>query len=241
MREILAKINKLSSSRYVRMAYNMLKSMAEGGKENWASAVRDLLCMNGFAFAWWNGSVGDETHFLTEFQQRLKDCFIQNWHSRLEPSGRYEAYKTFKSVLEKEKYLEVIQNQQIWKASTRFRLGIGQILTHKRRYTDENTVMLRCPLCNGETENEVHLLATCAWYDHIRQKYLSIHFDSEVFQYNCMHALATQHSSSRPISAMSIYIFYALRLRDEQISINCNTDLHLLTILLTVNTKLKIE
>ena len=78
------------------MAYNILKSMTEEGKENWASAVRDLLCTNGFAFAWWNGSVGDETRFLTEFQQRLKDCFIQNWHSRLESSGRYEVYKTFK-------------------------------------------------------------------------------------------------------------------------------------------------
>ena len=78
------------------MAYNMLKSMAEEDKENWASAVRDLLCTNCFDFAWWNGSVGDETRFLTEFQQRLKDCFIQNWRSRLESSGRYEVYKTFK-------------------------------------------------------------------------------------------------------------------------------------------------
>ena len=119
----------------------------------------------------------------------------------------------------------MIQNQQIRKAFTRFRLGISQILTHKRRYTDENVVMLRCPLCNGETENEVHLLATCAWYDHIRQKYLSERFDLEVFRYNCLHALAAQHSSS--ISAMSIYIFYSLRLRDEQISINCHADLHL--------------
>ena len=119
----------------------------------------------------------------------------------------------------------MIQNQQIRKAFTRFRLGISQILTHKRRYTDENVVMLRCPLCNGETENEVHLLATCTWYDHIRQKYLSERFNLEVFRYNCMHALAAQHSSS--ISAMSIYIFHALRLRDEQISINCHADLHL--------------
>ena len=46
------------------MAYNMLKSMAEEGKENWASAVLDLLCTNGFAFTWWNGSVGDENTFL---------------------------------------------------------------------------------------------------------------------------------------------------------------------------------
>ena len=119
----------------------------------------------------------------------------------------------------------MIQNQQIRKAFTRFRLGISQILTHKRRYTDENAVMLRCPLCNGETENEVHLLATYAWYDHIRQKYLSEHFDLEVFRYNCMHALAAQHISS--ISAMSIYIFYALLLRDKQVNINCHADLHL--------------
>ena len=132
------RLNKLTSNRYVRMAYNMMKSMAEKGKENWASAVRDLLCL---AFAWWNGSVGDETCFLAEFQQQLKDCFIQNWHSRLESSGRYEVYRTFKSALEKEKYLEVIQNQQIRKAFTGFRLGISQILTYKRWYTDENAVM----------------------------------------------------------------------------------------------------
>ena len=169
--------------------------------------------------------MGDKTRFLTEFQQRLKDCFIQNRHSRLESSGRYEVYRTFKSALEKEKYLKVIQNQQIRKAFTRFRLGISQKRAHKRRYTDENAVMLRCPLCNGEIEHEVHLLATCAWYDHIRQKYLSEHFDLEVFRYNCLHAFAEQHSSG--ISAMFVYIFYALRLRDEQISINCHADLHL--------------
>ena len=148
--------------------------------------------------------------------------------------GDKKIYRTFKSALEKEKYLEVIHNQQIRNAFTRFRLRISQILTHKRRYTDENAVMLRCPLCKGETENEVHLLATCAWYDHIRQKYLSERFDLEVFRYNCMHALAAQHSSS--ISAMSIYIFHALRLREEKISINCHSDLHLRTALLTVNT-----
>ena len=169
--------------------------------------------------------MGDEARFLTEFQQRLKDCFIQNWHSRLESSGRYKVYRTFKSALEKEKYLEVIPNQQIRKAFTRFRLGISQIQTNKRRYRDENVVMLRCPLCNGEIENKVHLLATCAWYDHIRQKYLSERFNLEVFRYSCMHALAAQHSFS--ISAMYIYIFHALRLRDEQISINCRADLHL--------------
>ena len=65
-----------------------------------------------------------------------------------------------------------------------------------------------------ETKNEVHLLATCEWYDYIRQRHFSERFDLEVFWYNCMHGLAAQLSSS--ISAMSIYIFFALRLREEQ-------------------------
>ena len=115
------RLNKLSSNRYVKMAYKMLKSMAEEGKENWASEVRDLLCTNGFTFAWWNGSVGEETCFLAEFQQRLQDCFIQNWHSRLDSSGRYEVHINFKSASEKEKHLDVIQNQQIRESS----LGSG--------------------------------------------------------------------------------------------------------------------
>ena len=98
------RLNKLSSNRYVKMTHNMLTSMADEGKEKWASAVRDLLCTNGFAFAWWNGSLGYEIRLLTEFQQRLKDCFIQNWHSRLESCWRYEAYRTFKNDLEKKKF-----------------------------------------------------------------------------------------------------------------------------------------
>ena len=40
------RLDKLSSSRHVKMACILLKSMAEEGKENWASAVRDILCTN---------------------------------------------------------------------------------------------------------------------------------------------------------------------------------------------------
>ena len=49
----------------MKVAYNMLKSMAEEGNVNWGSTVRDLLCTNGFTIAWCYGSVADETRFLT--------------------------------------------------------------------------------------------------------------------------------------------------------------------------------
>ena len=53
------------------MAYSVPKSVAEKEKENWVSALSDLPCAKSFAFAWWNRSVGDNTRFATEFQQRL--------------------------------------------------------------------------------------------------------------------------------------------------------------------------
>ena len=72
--------------------------------------------------------------------------------------------KTIKSALEKEKYLDLVQNQQIRKPFTGFGLAISQILTHKRRYVNVNGAALRCPLYKGKTENDVNLLTTCGWY-----------------------------------------------------------------------------
>ena len=66
----------------------------------------------------------------------------------------------------------MLHKEQMRKTFTKFRIGFTQILKHKRRYTDENAAILRCPLCNDETENEVHLLTTCGWYDHTLQKFL---------------------------------------------------------------------
>ena len=104
------RLNTLSSNRSVRTAYNMLKTRQKKVKKTGPQrfetyCVRMVSPLLGGMNQW-------ETKHVSWLNsgQRLKDCFIQNWHSRLESSGRYEVYRTFKSVLEKEKYLEVIQN-----------------------------------------------------------------------------------------------------------------------------------
>ena len=89
--------------------------------------------------------MGDETRFLTEFQQRFKDGFTSKRHSRLETSEDMECRELLKKCFrkKKKKNLDVTHNQQIRITFTSFRLGISQI---------------RSPLCNGE---KVHLLAPC--------------------------------------------------------------------------------
>ena len=49
------RLKKVPSSRYVKMAYNMLKSMAEEGHELWASRVKNFQCKNICLMEWING------------------------------------------------------------------------------------------------------------------------------------------------------------------------------------------
>ena len=54
--------------------------------------VRDLLSRLGFMDVWVYQGVGDIKIFMEVFKQRIKDVFIQDWHSRLENSTRTRFY-----------------------------------------------------------------------------------------------------------------------------------------------------
>ena len=49
--------------------------------------TRDLLCSHGFGNVWRDQSVTNEKLFLANFEQRLKDTFIQNCISDVESSN----------------------------------------------------------------------------------------------------------------------------------------------------------
>ena len=58
--------------------------------ENYAHVkyTRDLLCFHGFGNVWRDQSVMNEKLFVTNFQQRLKDTFIQKYTSDTESSNK---------------------------------------------------------------------------------------------------------------------------------------------------------
>ena len=53
----------------------------------WATHVRKLLYMYGFGYVWFYENVGDESLFFKQFRQRLIDCSVQEWSSKLHDSG----------------------------------------------------------------------------------------------------------------------------------------------------------
>lgn len=209
------RLNCMPDSRYAKMSYIMLKNAVERGKQNWVSQVKCLLCMNGFGDVWLNGSVGRECAFIRTLQQRLQDCFEQNWHCKLDTSVRFDVYRMFKGELEKEKYLGVIENQYIRKMYTKFRLGITPLKVNKLRYNPECAESRNCTFCKSTEENENHFLFKCPAYNAIRQKYIGACFDLDQFSNSSLCILQTDNKLR--LIALSNYVFYAFRQRENQL------------------------
>ena len=61
---------------------------------------------------WLQQGVGDKKQnkqkhtFLRSFKQRLVDMFIQEWSGAVRDKDRYEIYRSFKTIFEKEVYFK---------------------------------------------------------------------------------------------------------------------------------------
>ena len=82
----------MNTYRYPYQCYRMLKNLDEVGRVTWAIKVRKLLHLYGFGYVWFYENVGDEALFLKKLKQRLIDCSIQDWSSKLIDSGTARHY-----------------------------------------------------------------------------------------------------------------------------------------------------
>ena len=137
---------------------------------NWPQVIKRCLDMFGFSEVWHNGGVGNVGKFLRLFKQRQIDCFKQDWHNGLTTSDRFVTYRSFKTILEPERYLMGITIAKFRQTLTRFRLGIND-LNINNRYS---TTPTNCPFCNC-IESEYHFLFACPEYSIPRGRYVFKH------------------------------------------------------------------
>ena len=85
----------MNTYRYPYQCCRMLKNLDEVGRVTWATKVRELLHLYGFfiGYVWFYENVGDEALFLKNFKQRLIDCSVQNWSSKIIDSGKARHYR----------------------------------------------------------------------------------------------------------------------------------------------------
>ena len=104
------KLLYMPNHRYPRQCYLMLISLTDTGKITWATHIKSLLFEFGFGYAWLANEVGNRSHFLDLFKQRIKDISIQNWRRNVTESPKADNYKYFEINLNVEMYLTIYLN-----------------------------------------------------------------------------------------------------------------------------------
>ena len=68
------KIVKMPDSRYVKGCYEMLKILDGKNHRTWVTYVREILMKYGFGNIWLEQGAANETIFISELRQHMKDC-----------------------------------------------------------------------------------------------------------------------------------------------------------------------
>lgn len=76
-------------------------------------------------------------------------------------STRYDQYRNFKSLLEREKYLSCITETKLRNTLIQFRCGLLKIEQNEGRWQGINPSQRLCPLCKSAIENEFHFILIC--------------------------------------------------------------------------------
>ena len=160
-------------------------NLDNSGKLNWVSHVRTLLFESGFGYVWMAQYVGDMNNFLKEFEMRIKDMAIQNWHSDIELCSKLYYYGAFKSMLTLERYLYCIPNKNHRTALAKLRCSNHELAIELGRHNDTPREERICIYCLQQgynfVEDEAHFMLECILYKDLRLKYFrqDLHYASE--------------------------------------------------------------
>ena len=96
-----------SKNTLLNACYNDLYNCLIKGKSYnpWIDYVKNTLEENGFGYVWHQQKVDNESAFIANISQRIKDIYVQNARHNIESSVRCSMYKWFNNKYELQYYL----------------------------------------------------------------------------------------------------------------------------------------
>lgn len=166
------RILAMDRQRYPKQCYNMLYRLDTIGRNTWVSHIRHLVVSNGFGIVWLSQGVGDINTFIARFKQRMVDCCIQKWNSKLADSSKADTYRGFKTMLDVERYLYTNMSDSFRRIYAKFRCSSHILQIEKGRHTNTDRRFRFCPLCRKRNisivESEFHFFFDCLAYENLR-------------------------------------------------------------------------
>ena len=180
--------------------------------------VKNLLFRYGFGYAFEYQDVGDQKQFLSMFKQRLKDNYIQEWHSSTNETSKLKYYCKYKSVFELEKYLVVVSIRKYRIALSKFRCSNHNLEVERGRRTNIPHNLRYCLFCLekglSHIEDELHVLLSCPLYEDLRNRYLPNRRQNTT---NGFVSLLSSRNVTR-INELACYIFHCFNKRSAYLS-----------------------
>ena len=130
-----------------------------------------------FNDAWLQQSVGNINRLIQTFKQRLKDIYIQTWHTQIESSTRANSYKLFCDFNFKP-YLNCVTVKKYRFAFSRLRVSSHRLAIESGRWHKANIIPLnerKCQYCN-KLEDEFHFVLECPLYNDFRKNLIKRYY-----------------------------------------------------------------
>ena len=210
------KILHCGSTKYIKLAYQiMLRDLERNPAiKNWASLLRNLLFTMGFNEVWLQQGVGNYNNFISVFNQRLSDVFIQNWHSRIEESSRAVFYRSF-ATFQFQPYLDKVNVSKYINVLSKLRMSSHRSEVEAGRWVKPNRIPLnerKCIFCDV-LEDEFHFVLECSSYNELRKTYISKYFWKRPNMFKFIELINS--SNTRCIRRLCTFIFQAFKVRTE--------------------------
>ena len=158
------KIIVMPEHRLVKQNYNMLKHFDTIGQTNWVSNFRRMLSLNGFGYIWERQFVTNKTLLIRQFHQRLKDQYLQEWHSQVQESSKLYFYKLFKSSYCLDNCISVLNIRKFRYFYMSLKVSSLDLEIQTGSFNNTPREERLCKLCKNGIEDEYHLLLKCPIY-----------------------------------------------------------------------------
>ena len=147
----------------------------------------------------------------------MTDIAKQTWSSEISTSSKLSTYKEYKTPLNPEKYLQVINNYFIRRQLTRFRISNHQLLIEEGRHRGIDVIDRRCKFCNMNcVENEIHFLLVCPLYKSLRCKYIPITEHLGFYQSENNFTKIMSSENEKVIQNLALFVYKAFQLRTKR-------------------------
>ena len=145
-----------------------------GNNKSWGNLIKQKLDSLGFSNLWENQNLN--LNMFPSIQRRVRDIYIQEWHTAINNSPKLKSYVMFKENFEFEPYLDYIHNNNLRMHLTRFRISSHSLAIESGRFNNIDRNNRLCIFCNqNSVESEYHFLLVCQKYNNIRSKFIKHH------------------------------------------------------------------